>query len=67
MVKVHHEEVHCELYLQGELVCQIKEYFLIPVFKDALSNLIDLFFKTYLVLKNKSIKLKVINKAINFI
>ena len=51
---------------EGELVCQIEEYFVIPMFKDPLSNLIDLFLKTCLVLKNKSIKLKVINRVINF-
>ena len=47
-----------------ELVCQTKKYFVIPVFKDPLSNLIDLFLKICLVLKNKSIKLKVINTVI---
>ena len=52
---------------EGEFVSQIKKYFVVPVFKDPLSNLIDLFFKTCLVLKNKSVKLKIINKAINFI
>ena len=47
---------------EGELVCQIRKRFVIPVVKDPLSNLIDLFLKTCLVLKNKSIKLKVINR-----
>ena len=64
-VKLHHEGVHsaCE----GELVCQIEKYFVIPLCsKDPLSNLIDLFLKTCLVLKNKSIELKVINTIINF-
>ena len=37
-----------------------------PVFKGPLSNLTDLFLKTCLVLKNKSIKLKVIITIINF-
>ena len=66
--EVHHEGVQSELCLwrQGELVCQIEKYFIIPVFKDPLSNLIDLFLKTCLVLKNKSIELKVINTVINF-
>ena len=47
-----------------KLVCQIKKYFVIPVLKGPLSNLINLFFKTCLSLKNKSIKLKVINTVI---
>ena len=64
-MKLHHQGVHsaCE----GELVCQIEKYFVIPLCsKDPLSNLIDLFLKTCLVLKNKSIELKVINTIINF-
>ena len=51
---------------EGELACQIGKYFVIAVFKDLLSNLIDLFFKTCLALINKAIKLKVINTVINF-
>ena len=31
---------------EAEIVCQNKKYFVIPVFKDNLSNLIDLFLKT---------------------
>ena len=31
---------------EAEIVCQNKKYFVIPVFKDHLSNLIDLFLKT---------------------
>ena len=51
---------------EGELIYQIKKYLVIPVFKDPLSNLIYLFLKTCLVLKNKSIDLKVINTVFNF-
>ena len=35
---------------EGDLVLQIKKYLVIPVFKDPLSNLIDLFLKTCLAL-----------------
>ena len=50
---------------EGELVCQIKKYFVIPVFKEPLRNLID-YFKNMSCLKHKSIKLKLINTVINF-
>ena len=59
-------ECNLNFTCEGERVCQIEKYFVIPVFKDPLSNLIDLFLRTCLVLKNKSIKLKVIKAVTNF-
>ena len=59
-------ECNLNFACEGELVCEIEKYFVISVFKDLLFNLIDLFLKTCLVLKNKSVKLKVVNTVINF-
>ena len=38
-------ECNLNFACEGELVCHIGKYFVIPVFKDLLSNLIDLFLK----------------------
>ena len=57
-------ECNLNFVCEGELVCQIGKYFVIPVFKDLLSNLIDLFLKHVLI--KKPIKLKVINTVVNF-
>ena len=61
-VKLHQEGVHSE----RELVYKIKKHLIMPVFKSIFLNLIDLFLKTFLVLKDKSIKLRVINTVMNY-
>ena len=49
-------ECNLNFACQGELVCQIEKYFVIPALKDLFSNLTDLFLKTCLVVINKAIK-----------
>ena len=48
------------------VVSQTNSYLVIHMFKDLLSNIIGLLFKTCLVLKNKSIKFNIFDTVVHF-